>query len=420
MVPHLPEGWTLPSIVTLVLQFGNIGPLIFSLLVYTFPKTKFEVPVSIAIVAVLTVIPALYAFTWAETSSVFGKEHSVALLTLTFVQATFAATSSMSYLAIMSKFHYRYMGSVFVGMSFSGLLPALFATAQGSENIKCVANTTANNTTFFDGELANATSAPIRILEDPVFSVEAFFFILSGLGLCSMCALLCLLYHPYCKTEHVAYEHVALSERSSGASTTKLKPGDAEYNSSDCNIDTTIKQEDTTIIIALPTYEFWFLLSMQVWINMLLPSYLLAIQIYSSLPFGIFFFHAVTRTENVVDAIACLLSGLVAAKTTRTIACITLLGTLFTSYIVVVAAMSPSPVLIHETFGGVVVIAAWVMCTLCMVFSKVSIAVLMRSQGRTSLLWTGGSTQFGAFLGAVLAYITINHLDLFKSGPWCK
>ena len=65
-------------------------------------------------------------------------------------------------------------------------------------------------------------------------------------------------------------------------------------------------------------------------------------------------------------------------------------------------------------------VAAWIMCTLLMVYAKVSIAIVMRSQGRTSLLWTGGSTQLGACIGAVLAYVMINHLHLFKDGPWCQ
>ena len=64
-------------------------------------------------------------------------------------------------------------------------------------------------------------------------------------------------------------------------------------------------------------------------------------------------------------------------------------------------------------------IAAWVMCTLLMVYAKVSIASVMRSQGRKSLLWTGGSTQFGAFIGAVLSYVMINHLHIFKDGSLC-
>ncbi|KAK3764148.1 hypothetical protein RRG08_055944 [Elysia crispata] len=55
-----------------------------------------------------------------------------------------------------------------------------------------------------------------------------------------------------------------------------------------------------------------------------------------------------------------------------------------------------------------------------MVYTKVSIAAVMRSQGRLSLIWTGASTQMGSFLGAALAYLMVNHLKFFRDAPWCE
>ena len=40
LVQELPEGWALPSYVTIIAQFGNVGPVIFSLLVHVFPNVR--------------------------------------------------------------------------------------------------------------------------------------------------------------------------------------------------------------------------------------------------------------------------------------------------------------------------------------------------------------------------------------------
>ena len=62
----------------------------------------------------------------------------------------------------------------------------------------------------------------------------------------------------------------------------------------------------------------------------------------------------------------------------------------------------------------------WICCTMVMVYTKVSIAAVMRSQGRLSLIWTGASTQAGSFIGAILAYLMVNYLGVFRDAPWCE
>ncbi|KAK6970821.1 hypothetical protein BgiMline_026511, partial [Biomphalaria glabrata] len=165
--------------------------------------------------------------------------------------------------------------------------------------------------------------------------------------------------------------------------------------------------------------ESWYLLGLLAWINMLQTSFVLAIQVFSSLPYGLFFYNGATKAENIVDPIACFLTMWVRVKSLRVISLLTLLGTLFSAYIIIVAAMSPNPFLVKQTAGGILIIAAWVISTALNVFVKVTIASVMRSQGRISLIYTGGSTQTGTLIGAVLAYVMINELRLFKDSPWC-
>ncbi|KAH9524426.1 hypothetical protein Btru_054521 [Bulinus truncatus] len=261
LVVHLPEGWTLPSLLTIICQFGNIGPIVFSLLAYFMPKRKIETPTSFVIVVTLTLCAVLYAFLWRQTASIGADTYSVALLSLTLCQAIFAATTSMAYLAFMAHLKAQYIGSIFIGMSLSGLIPALAAIGQNPGEVRCVETTgnyvtaekiaidtmsdltysqisqpTGVNTSSYslseenlgslslhgshiistltslvlDQELvsgsvsqnhSNVTLTPYN--EEPAFTVQSFFLMLASMGGLSFISLLLLIHHPYCKTEHV-------------------------------------------------------------------------------------------------------------------------------------------------------------------------------------------------------------------------
>ncbi|XP_059143938.1 solute carrier family 52, riboflavin transporter, member 3-like [Physella acuta] len=75
LVADLPEGWTLPSYLTIISQCGNLGPILFSLLVYLVPHRKFETPTSLLVNLALTLCAALYALFWNRTAVVAGSDH---------------------------------------------------------------------------------------------------------------------------------------------------------------------------------------------------------------------------------------------------------------------------------------------------------------------------------------------------------
>ncbi|CAG5128755.1 unnamed protein product [Candidula unifasciata] len=441
--------------------FGNIGPIFFTLIAFCKPNLKLETPASLMVVLALTLSALLYAFFWAETAIVAGDEHS-------------------------------------------GLIPAFAALGQGQGKVSCsnrrswkvkisgILNTEPNNLSC-----TNHTDIMTAVNEEPPFSVQGFFLLLFGIGLVSVASFLLLVFHPYCRSEHVdtdKEENCQLMQPG-GSNDLSLAVYSEDGNKTDTlissNTPTVLQstdpiprdetanpplafhqtpqetgnlrpyatQDDTTsfytvkngashgegdtAVIQKPASKYdveeykselemtnkgkqitklesWYLLGLLVWINALQTSFILAIQVYSSLPYGLQFYHGATKAENIVDPIASFLTFWVTARTTRAISGLTLLGTLFTAYIIVVASMSPNPFLVDHLAGGPLLVTAWVLCTMLMVFSKVSIAGVMRSQGRLSLMWTGASTQLGSVLGATVAYLTINAFHLFKDEPWCR
>ncbi|XP_055860361.1 solute carrier family 52, riboflavin transporter, member 3-B-like [Biomphalaria glabrata] len=455
LVVHLPEGWILPSYLTIICQFGNIGPIVFSLLVYLTPRKKIETPTSFVIVVALTLCAALYGFLWKKTSPIGSNVHSVALMSLTLCQSIFAATTSMAYLAFMSHLKAQYIGSIFIGMSLSGLIPALAAVVQIPGEVECLRGAINSTNESVAYQLKNFTQSNLfdlnafepvieaasnqtihmtRLLqnsshfentlqlykEEPSFSVKYFFLMLASLGGLSFLSLVLLIYHPYCKTEHADIKKedncrlVPIKRSNSSANDSNNSQGVNLEPTEQAQLDNKDEQDEQ-----LSKAESWYLLGLLAWINMLQTSFVLAIQVYSSLPYGLFFYNGATKAENIVDPIACFLTMWVKVKSIRVISSLTLLGTLFSAYIIIVAAMSPNPFLVKHIAGGILIIAVWIISTVLNVFAKVTIASVMRSQGRISLLYTGGSTQTGTLIGAVLAYVMINELRLFKDSPWC-
>ena len=147
LVTELPEGWYLPSYLTVVIQLANIGPLLITLLHHFRPGCLSEVPIIFTVLGVGTVACTLFAFLWNVTSWVLGGHHSIAFLVLTFFLALVDCTSSVTFLPFMSRLPTHYLTTFFVGEGLSGLLPALVALAQGSGLTTCVNVTETSGTT---------------------------------------------------------------------------------------------------------------------------------------------------------------------------------------------------------------------------------------------------------------------------------
>lgn len=67
IVYEIPEGWYLPSYLTIIIQMANIGPLFITLMHRFRPGVLDERPVIYTIVAVGVVATFLMAFLWKHT-----------------------------------------------------------------------------------------------------------------------------------------------------------------------------------------------------------------------------------------------------------------------------------------------------------------------------------------------------------------
>ncbi|KAI6204123.1 hypothetical protein M3Y94_00635700 [Aphelenchoides besseyi] len=145
LTQKLPEGWSLPSYLALIVQIACVGPLIYSVLLKGANITISAPPVIFVLLAVCTASEFLLAFFWDRTSVVFGENRSVTLMLFLFIMALVNSTSNVLFMPYMGAFHPSYLTAYFVGMGFSSLIPSIVSLAQGTSEYECMES----NGTFF-------------------------------------------------------------------------------------------------------------------------------------------------------------------------------------------------------------------------------------------------------------------------------
>ena len=201
LVNELPEKWSLPSFIVIIIQIANIGPLMYTIARKFAPKVVHEVPVVYVIIGVGAASTLLLVHFWDRTSHIMGKEHSTALLTLTGFLSLVDCTSSVVYLPFMQRFKPQYMSALYIGEGLSGLIPGFVGLAQGvGGNPVCV---NSSDISYNSSSENNSTTWNVYpVYPPPRFSVEIFFWMLFTL-LCVSCAAFTLVnYLPRCQKAH--------------------------------------------------------------------------------------------------------------------------------------------------------------------------------------------------------------------------
>ncbi|XP_040837088.1 solute carrier family 52, riboflavin transporter, member 3 isoform X2 [Ochotona curzoniae] len=429
LVTELPEGWNLPSYLTVVIQLANIGPLLVSLLHRFRPGCLSEVPVIFTVLGVGTLACLLIAFLWNMTSWLQGGQHSVAFVVLTFFLALVDCTSSVTFLPFMSRLPSYYLTTFFVGEGLSGLLPALVALAQGSGLTVCV-NVTDKPGTAEDGSItqvpsgANSTFAPpgdsgshlqSRYLAAR-FPPLVFFLLLSFMMLCCLVAFFLLQRWPRgheASTEDLLSSQVTLHaiRTPDEKPPTPLGPADSSKGQGH-----TEEEKAGTPGAA----QLTFIYSLVAFVNALTNSVLPSVQTYSCLSYGPVAYHLSATLSSMANPLACFLSMFLPSRSLLCLGLLAVLGTGFGAYNMAMAVMSPCPLMQGHWGGEVLIVASWVLFTGCLSYVKVMLGVILRDRSRSALVWCGAAVQLGSLLGALLMFPLVNVLRLFSSADPCS
>lgn len=423
VVPDIPEGWFLPSYLTVLIQMANIGPLFITLMHRFRPRVLDERPVIYCIVGLGIVATFLLAFFWRHTVAIGGSLHSVPLLVLSFLLSVVDCTSSVTFLPFMMRLRPQYLTTYFAGEGLSGLVPALVALIQGVGVVHCqnatlaiAANETADNvTTVGSGELK-------AIYQPAKFSVQVFFVFLSAMMVVCLVAFILLNHHPAVarerKNDLYFSGDLASEKREQGlslhAQTPEQKPMISPLEDA---------RREPRSSFGMGTYsnlEVVFIFVVLAWVNALTNAVLPSVQSYSCLPYGNKAYHLAATMAAVANPVACFIAMFVPVRSLIFMGFLTMTGTGFGAYIMAMAALSPCPLLVHSTSGTAVIVLAWILFVLTLSYVKVIIGVILRDEGHSALVWCGAVVQLGSMVGALSMFPLVSVYGLFKSGDACN
>uniref|UniRef100_A0A667YLM3 Riboflavin transporter n=2 Tax=Myripristis murdjan TaxID=586833 RepID=A0A667YLM3_9TELE len=410
IVNALPEGWELPSYLTVIIQLANLGPLLVTLMHKLCPGRLKERFVIYFILSIGVLSCLLLAFFWDRTTIVAGVPHSTAFFIITFFLSLVDCTSSVTFLPFMMQLPAKYITTYFIGEGLSGFIPGLVALGQGVGMARCVNSSQTGNHTGY-GKL-HTEYLP------PNFSTEFFFFFLTAMmciSLAAFCALNRLPRTFTLSTEDLVPDTVA--SVCSGLDNPALETDGEDVKSQ------AERSGHSKPLLAARThsvYQLTFIYFLVVWVNAATNGLLPSVQTYSCMPYGNLAYHLSAALSSMANPVACIIAMFFPYRSLVFLGVLGLLGTGFGSYNMAMAALSPCPLLQHSAAGEAIIVLSWVLFTGSLTYVKVMVGVILRDRSHSALVWCGVAQQMGSLVGSVTMFPLVNVYQLFKSGDFCN
>lgn len=278
--------WNLPAYLSVLIAFGNLGPVAVTLTHHFAPGWLNERLV-IHIIQVLAVVAAVFlALFWSQVVTVAGEPRSVPFLLLTFILSFVCCTSNVTFLPFMFRYPPLYIRTFFVGQGLSALFPCVVALGQGVGKLECV-------------ETANGTE-PHYLKEN--FPAQNFFWFLSVMLVISALCFFALAYRVVTLT---VAEEIPKTEQETVKTEEETHPLQ--------NGGSPVSEEQVEVEKQAPVVAFWtsrniYLLLLLGISNALTNGVLPSVQSFSCLPYGTMTFHLSVVLGNIANPLACFVA----------------------------------------------------------------------------------------------------------------
>ncbi|XP_053612746.1 riboflavin transporter 2-like [Plodia interpunctella] len=383
LVQELPEGWALPTSMTVAVSSANIGLIVYAALRRVVPRVL-DSHYILGLLVTVTLSLFINAFVYTETAVVGTTERSVAFLILTFFVALVGCTSSVLFYPYLRHFRDIYLATYLVGEGLSGFLPSIIALIQGASGApECIPST--DNTTI------EAHYPP------PRFEPKVFMLLLSGLAVISVVSFVFI-----DKTEKFSSEKNSKAIENHGSSE-ELKEKEPEGSEDEHSWYHPRWISLTILVVVLNALS-----------NGAMPS----IQSYSCMPYGNDVYHLAVTLSTMANPTACLV-GVWLLASPRLLASLLLLAGLPFGFILSTALMSPTPPLIDTAGGDALVVMSWVILTAVISYSRMWTLSLGRHGGVGVMRSLGAFCQLGSLVGSLTLFAIVNYTDTFIQAPAC-
>ncbi|XP_033831506.1 solute carrier family 52, riboflavin transporter, member 2 [Periophthalmus magnuspinnatus] len=396
VVNVLPEEWNLPAYLSVLIAFGNLGPIAVTITHHCAPGRLNE-RLIIHIIQVLAVVTAAFlAIFWSHTVTVAGQERSIPFFLFTFVLSFVCCTSNVTFLPLMFRYPPQYIRTFFIGQGLSALFPCIVALGQGVGKLEC--------------KSVNGTTKPEYLKEN--FPAQNFFWFLFVMLTVSALSFMALTRRQTAQM-HIPPDPDNTSAAKSGEETHPLHNG------------TPVSEQQVQLEEQQPpAHSFWtlhnvYLLILLALSNALTNGVLPSVQSFTCLPYSTMTFHLSVVLGNIANPLACFLAMFFILKSVSGLSFLTITGGVFASYLMALAALSPCPPLLGYSSGIALVVLSWILFTGIFSYLKVVIGTLLHEAGHSALLWCGIFIQAGSLIGALVMFPLINVYHVFSRAQEC-
>ncbi|EAA06378.5 AGAP000181-PA [Anopheles gambiae str. PEST] len=395
LVGNAPEGWNLPSYLVVIIQLGNIGPILYTAALRI--KSFRDSYLIIALLVLGSCAAMTTAFVYDQTVHVFGAERSVPLFITVFGLSLVGCTSSVLFMPYMGRFKGIYLITYLIGEGFSGFVPSIVALIQGvGGNGECIA---------VNGTDPNEPPQYTSYTPPPRFGTRPYFIVSSVILAISMVAFVLLDRLAVCRREYAA---VSIGNGNNYAYEPST-PNDEETRSAAGDAATTTKGkaslDRTNYLLMMVLISVMCLFG-----NGFFPS----IQSYSCLPYGNVAYHLTVTLSSMANPAACFLAFFVQRNSIRSIVALSVVFVPFAAYALTTAMTSPDPPLMHNVLGDILVVACWTLLVGLVSYIRLAITTLLRCEGGQTLVWVGVASQLGSLVGSILSFTLVNFTDTFQ------
>uniref|UniRef100_A0A673XJM2 Riboflavin transporter n=1 Tax=Salmo trutta TaxID=8032 RepID=A0A673XJM2_SALTR len=354
IVNTLPEGWELPSYLTVIIQLANLGPLLVTVMHKLCPGRLRESAVIYSVLSIGVLACVQLAFFWDETTVVAAAPRSTVFFILTLFLALVDCTSSVTFLPFMMQLPAHYITTYFIGEGLSGFIPGLVALGQGVGMAKCV------NATQSSG---NLTEKDIYIVQTqyllPNFSTEVFFFFLAAMMCISLLAFFALNRFPRSfelSTENLVSDTDTVASVCFGLD----NPGvvtDVQNSNPKPHSEVSGQARPQLAKPGHSVYQLAFIYFMVVCVNGATNGLLPSVQTYSCMPYGNLAYHLSAALASCANPVACIVALFFPKRSLVLLGVLCLLGSVFGGYNMAMAAMSPCPILQGSVLGETIIVS---------------------------------------------------------------
>lgn len=393
LVNNAPEGWNLPSYLVVIIQLGNIGPLLYTAALRI--KWFRDSYLIITLLALGSCAAMTTAFVYDQTVHVFGADRSVPLFITVFGLSLVGCTSSVLFMPYMGRFKGIYLITYLIGEGFSGFVPSIVALIQGvGGNGECI---------LVNGTDPNEPPQYTNYTPPPRFGTRPYFIVSSVILAISMVAFVLLDRLSVCRREYAA---VSIGNGNNYAYEPSA-PSDEECRSQSEKTSPPMKGslDRTNYLLMMVLISVMCLFG-----NGFFPS----IQSYSCLPYGNVAYHLTVTLSSMANPAACFLAFFVQKNSIRSILALSVVFVPFAAYALTTSITSPDPPLMHNVLGDILVVACWTLLVGLVSYIRLAITTLLRCEGGQTLVWVGVATQLGSLVGSILSFTLVNYTDTFQ------